>query len=325
MRGEPATRPCRRGTRRGGSNGRCSDGRPPADPDARGARRVARRGTDRRPGLRELLMILEPETPIGGWAEHSSGLIVPDYVIEPPRPIGIDLFAGCGGMSCGMHQGGWHVIAALEFSFDAAVTYMVNLARPGVQIHFDSAERREGFERHLEKRMGLTAAERSHGRKKRGKKKRKHRKVQRVIEPLVAGSGWISCFDQCDCPPGAHEGIGYDGKYNDYLAEINQRPAHGLGCEHFWIADARTITGKEILDTLGMQRGEVDCVFGGPPCQGFSFCGRRNVLDPRNSLVFEFLRLVIEIHPKAVVFENVPGMMSMTTPEGIPVVDAMCR
>jgi len=48
-------------------------------------------------------------------------------------------------------------------------------------------------------------------------------------------------------------------------------------------------------------------------------------MDPRNSLVFEFTRLVLEIQPRAMVMENVPGILSMVTPEGLPVVDSICR
>lgn len=94
---------------------------------------------------------------------------------------------------------------------------------------------------------------------------------------------------------------------------------------HFFFGDVRKITGQEILDAIGLKQGEVDCVMGGPPCQGFSTAGRRDVADPRNNLVFEFARLVLEIRPKTMVMENVPGMLRMVTPEGIPVVDALCR
>jgi len=31
------------------------------------------------------------------------------------------------------------------------------------------------------------------------------------------------------------------------------------------------VTGQEILDALGMKPGEIDCVVGGSPCQGFSY------------------------------------------------------
>lgn len=97
------------------------------------------------------------------------------------------------------------------------------------------------------------------------------------------------------------------------------------GVEHFFLGDIRKLTGQQILDAIGMERGEVDLVMGGPPCQGFSTAGKRDVLDPRNSLVFEFARLVVEISPKTMVFENVPGILDMVTPEGLPVVDAFCR
>lgn len=96
-------------------------------------------------------------------------------------------------------------------------------------------------------------------------------------------------------------------------------------CEHFWMRDVAQLTGAEIVDTLRMEVGEVGAVIGGPPCQGFSVAGRRDVMDPRNSLVFEFARLVVEIRPKTFVMENVVGLLRMTTPEGIPVIDALAR
>lgn len=53
---------------------------------------------------------------------------------------------------------------------------------------------------------------------------------------------------------------------------------------------------------------EVDLIAGGPPCQGFSHIGKRQIDDPRNSLVFEYLRIIREIKPKYFIFENVPGI-----------------
>ena len=52
----------------------------------------------------------------------------------------------------------------------------------------------------------------------------------------------------------------------------------------------------------------IDCVFGGPPCQGFSMIGHRVLDDPRNQLVLEFVRLVSELGAKSFVFENVKGL-----------------
>lgn len=95
--------------------------------------------------------------------------------------------------------------------------------------------------------------------------------------------------------------------------------------KNVWMGDVRKLSGKDILDALGMKKGEVDCVCGGPPCQGFSTSGKRDVMDPRNSLIFDYARLILEIEPKTFAMENVPGILSMVTPEGIPVVDAFCR
>lgn len=116
-----------------------------------------------------------------------------------------------------------------------------------------------------------------------------------IVKPIVSGSGWISNYP--DIP----------------------------GVSHYFYGDVRKITGQEILDAIGLKPGEVDCVMGGPPCQGFSMAGKREVMDPRNSLVFDFARLILEIQPKTMMMENVPGILSMVTPEGIPVIDAFCR
>lgn len=113
-------------------------------------------------------------------------------------------------------------------------------------------------------------------------------------------------------PSGANRVWGYD------------RPGwHGVPV--FWLGDASKLTGQQILDSIGLERGELDLVVGGPPCQGFSMAGRRNVADPRNNMVFEFARLVCEMRPKTMVMENVPGILSMTTPEGESVIDEVCR
>jgi DNA (cytosine-5)-methyltransferase 1 len=57
---------------------------------------------------------------------------------------------------------------------------------------------------------------------------------------------------------------------------------------------------------------EIDVVIGGPPCQSFSILGaRKATADPRGKLVFEFARFIKEVQPKAFLFENVPGILSV--------------
>lgn len=60
------------------------------------------------------------------------------------------------------------------------------------------------------------------------------------------------------------------------------------------------------VDSLGLS-GRIDLVAGGPPCQGFSTVGKKDAADPRNSLFVQFLRVVEEVSPRFVLFENVAG------------------
>lgn len=61
---------------------------------------------------------------------------------------------------------------------------------------------------------------------------------------------------------------------------------------------------------------QIDIIFGGPPCQGFSMAGRRireNNLyleDERNMLFLDFWRMVSFFKPKIFILENVPGILS---------------
>ncbi|MEN5218328.1 DNA cytosine methyltransferase [Pseudomonas pudica] len=59
---------------------------------------------------------------------------------------------------------------------------------------------------------------------------------------------------------------------------------------------------------LAKLRGAVDVLAGGPPCQGFSFAGKRNESDPRNKLFEKYVEMVQAVRPSALVLENVPGM-----------------
>ena len=54
-----------------------------------------------------------------------------------------------------------------------------------------------------------------------------------------------------------------------------------------------------------------DIIIGGSPCQGFSSAGRRYKKDERNSLVSVFAELVVKTRPRAFVFENVEGFITL--------------
>ena len=67
---------------------------------------------------------------------------------------------------------------------------------------------------------------------------------------------------------------------------------------------------KDITDDELKYYKDIDVIIGGPPCQGFSTIGKRLVKDPRNELVFEFIRFVKVIQPKVFLMENVKGLLS---------------
>lgn len=123
------------------------------------------------------------------------------------RPIGIDLFAGAGGMSLGFEQAGFDVVAAVEIDAVHAAVHEYNFPHCA------------------------------------------------VIPKSVAG-----------------------------------------------------LSAQEIRETAGIGNRKVDVVFGGAPCQGFSMIGKRALEDPRNALVREFVRIVVELDASYFVFENVKGL-----------------
>jgi len=123
------------------------------------------------------------------------------------RPIGIDLFAGAGGLSLGFEQAGFDIAGAVEIDPIHCAAHKFNFPRTAV--------------------------------------------ISRTIEGLAA---------------------------------------------------------KEIRQILGLGARAIDCVFGGPPCQGFSMIGHRALEDPRNSLVSDFVGLVTGLDARTFVFENVKGL-----------------
>ena len=127
--------------------------------------------------------------------------------MQMTRPIGIDLFAGAGGMSLGFEQAGFDVVAAVE------------------------------------------------------------------IDPIHAAVHSYN-FPNCVVIP----------------------------------QSVSSLTAEDIRDTANIGRRNVDIVFGGAPCQGFSLMGQRALDDPRNSLVKDFVRIVVGLESSYFVFENVKGI-----------------
>lgn len=82
--------------------------------------------------------------------------------------------------------------------------------------------------------------------------------------------------------------------------------------------DINEVTLQDIKEVIGDKK--IDLVAGGPPCQGFSIFGKRRFIntqeydphkDPRNFLVYQFIRIVKELRPKFFFMENVKGFTNL--------------
>lgn len=77
--------------------------------------------------------------------------------------------------------------------------------------------------------------------------------------------------------------------------------AANFGEDHTIFGDIKSVKKREVP--------RADVVIGGPPCQGFSNLGSRDINDPRNQLWREYLRVVGIAKPKVFVIENVDRFM----------------
>jgi DNA (cytosine-5)-methyltransferase 1 len=117
---------------------------------------------------------------------------------------------------------------------------------------------------------------------------------------LFAGAGGLS--------------LGFEQAGFDVAAAVEIDPIHCAVHEFNFpktktiCGDVSKISGTDIRRAAGIGAEEIDVVFGGAPCQGFSMIGQRAMDDPRNGLVFHFVRLVRELKPKYFLFENVKGL-----------------
>ncbi len=117
---------------------------------------------------------------------------------------------------------------------------------------------------------------------------------------LFAGAGGLS--------------LGFEQAGFDIAAAVEIDPIHCAThkynfpqCEVL-CASVVDLTGAVIRARAGLGTSDIDVVFGGAPCQGFSLIGKRALDDDRNQLVFHYVRLVSELRPKYCVFENVKGL-----------------
>ena len=72
--------------------------------------------------------------------------------------------------------------------------------------------------------------------------------------------------------------------------------------------DINDLTEKTLGEALKGQ--QIDIIVGGPPCQSYSTLGKRQ-MDDRANLFMQYKRVLNILKPKAFIFENVVGILSM--------------
>ena len=120
---------------------------------------------------------------------------------------------------------------------------------------------------------------------------------------LFAGAGGLS------------EGLEEAGFHGVFASEIVAQYADTYRRNHpgttVMTQDIRKLDAEDVRKQLGMRKGQLSLIAGGPPCQGFSINAPiRSTLDQRNHLFKEYLRFVDAFQPRAVLIENVPGLVS---------------
>ncbi len=133
-----------------------------------------------------------------------------------------------------------------------------------------------------------------------GKRSKTKQQKRPIGIDLFAGAGGLS--------------LGFEQAGFDVKAAVEIDPIHCAAHEFNFptcttiCSSVADIGGDEIRKRAKIGSDDIDAVFGGAPCQGFSMIGKRALNDPRNHLVYHFFRLVVELQPKYFVFENVKGL-----------------
>ena len=103
----------------------------------------------------------------------------------------------------------------------------------------------------------------------------------------------------------AWESLGWEPVF---FSEIEEFPSAVL--KHHW-PHVPNQGDMSKFEEWGYERGAIDVLVGGTPCQSFSVAGLRGGLgDQRGNLSLTYMRMVDRLRPRWTVWENVPGVLS---------------
>ena len=131
----------------------------------------------------------------------------------------------------------------------------------------------------------------------------------------MPGKKYISLFSGIG---GLDEGLHRSGFEPLLCCELDK---HARGSLENWthsrnvspkiISDVLEFDPVDLMSSLGILKGELDLLAGGPPCQSFSLAGKRKSLgDARGLLLYQMVRYASAFEPKVVLIEQVKGLKS---------------
>ncbi len=107
-----------------------------------------------------------------------------------------------------------------------------------------------------------------------------------------------------------------------FANEYDSAAAHAFSLNYPTInminEDIHKLTSEQIHELIGDE--EIDLIIGGPPCQSYSYVGKRKY-DDKAKLYNEYYRVLSIIQPRMFLFENVTGILSMKDEEDNLVID----
>jgi len=89
-----------------------------------------------------------------------------------------------------------------------------------------------------------------------------------------------------------------------------------MPCSNLFLMDITKLEPEDWMDLIGVKAGDIKIFVGGPPCQGFSTSGKRDILDSRNKLALRYIYYAKVCKPEMVLIENVPGLLSLGRKKG---------
>ncbi|UVM05091.1 DNA cytosine methyltransferase [Pseudomonas laurylsulfatiphila] len=136
--------------------------------------------------------------------------------------------------------------------------------------------------------------------------------IKAPVENVSVKPTAVSLFSGCG---GFCEGIEQSGFAVKVAVELDkyacQTYRHNFPKTPLFEGDAHDFLSTGSGHEAAYRLNDIDLVFGGPPCQGFSQIGARRLDDERNELYKQYSRVVRDLRPRVFLMENVPNLAMM--------------